>query len=80
MSENRIGHLRETANLRPADIASRLGVTETTARRWEAGKVQIPDEKKLALAELFEVSVPFLMGWPEPEHNGNGVDHETAAA
>ena len=71
MPKNRIAMLRQIAGLRPADIASRLGVTETTARRWESGKGEIPDGRKLALAELFEVSVPFLMGWPDVP-NGNG--------
>jgi transcriptional regulator with XRE-family HTH domain len=74
MPKNRIAMLRQIAGLRPADIASRLGVTETTARRWESGKGEIPDGRKLALADLFEVSVPFLMGWPEiPAGNGETV-------
>lgn len=68
--------LRTMAGLKPADIADAIGVTERTAYRWEAGEVQIPDERKLALAALFKVSVEFLMGWPEVP-NGNG---ETVAA
>lgn len=66
--------LREMAGLRPVDIASKLGVTERTAYRWERGEVQIPDERKLQLADLFAVSVPFLMGWP------NGQDDSERAA
>lgn len=76
MPRNRITLLRNTQGLKPVDIASRLGVTERTAWRWERGEVQIPDDKKLALAELFGVTVGFLMGWPED----NGDDGERAAA
>lgn len=50
---------------RPVDLASKMGVTERTAYRWERGEVQIPDEKKLDLARFFKVTVPFLMGWPD---------------
>jgi len=71
MAKNRIEMLRQAAGMKPVDIASRLGVTERTAYRWERGEVQIPDAQKLALAELFEVTVSFLMGWPD-EPNGNG--------
>lgn len=70
MPRNRITLLRNTQGLKPVDVASKLGVTERTAWRWERGEVQIPDDKKLALASLFGVTVGFLMGWPE--ENGNG--------
>jgi transcriptional regulator with XRE-family HTH domain len=83
MANNRIGLLRRIAKLKPADIAREADVTERTAYRWEAGEVQIPDEKKLLLAELFECSVAFLMGWPDAEsngENGNGEGEREATA
>lgn len=63
--------LRVMAQMSHADVASRMGVTETTERRWEDARVQIPDGQKNALAQMFKVSVPFLMGWPETYANGN---------
>jgi transcriptional regulator with XRE-family HTH domain len=77
MAGNRIAFLREIQGLKPVDIASRIGVSENTALRWERGVVQIPDERKLQLAALFDVSVGFLMGWPET-NDKNGERQEIA--
>jgi transcriptional regulator with XRE-family HTH domain len=77
--KNRIEMLREMAKLKPVDVASAMGVGERTVVRWERGMNQIPDEQKLALAEFFEVSVSFLMGWDSREGNGNGNSQEQAA-
>lgn len=71
-SKNRIEMLRTVQGMRPVDIASKLGVGERTAVRWERGDVQIPDERKLALARLFGVTVAFMMGWPEQPENDDG--------
>lgn len=66
---NRLTALREAADLLPVDVASRLRVTERTVYRWERGESAIPDRHKLSLAEMFGVSVSWLMRW---EDNGNG--------
>ncbi len=42
-----------------------MRVSERTVYRWEAGEVAIPDQKKLDLADLFGVSVIWLMGWED---------------
>lgn len=61
---NRIEKFRVASHLSRAGVADRLGVGEATIARWERGGAQVPDEKKLALAELFGgVSVAYLMGW-----------------
>jgi DNA-binding transcriptional regulator YiaG len=73
---NRIQLLREAAGLKPVDVASRIGVTERTAYRWELDQVQIPDTRKHELAALFHVSVAYLMGW----ENENSHDHPQAVA
>lgn len=62
---NRISMLSHMAGLSRQDLAERYDVHERTVERWERGTVQIPDERKLELAELFDVSPAFLMGWPE---------------
>jgi transcriptional regulator with XRE-family HTH domain len=74
MAENRIRMLRVMAKMSEADVASRVGVTENAVRRWETGQHGITDDNKLKLAELFDVSVPFLMGWPEKTN-----DHDARA-
>ncbi len=45
------------------DLASKCGVSERTVQRWEEGTTGIPDTQKRKLAELFEVSVEYLLGW-----------------
>ncbi|MBV9805174.1 MAG: helix-turn-helix transcriptional regulator [Solirubrobacterales bacterium] len=69
---NRIQELREAAGISRVELAARLGVTDRTVARWERGDVQIPDEQKLALADVFETTVTHVMGWDES--NGNGVE------
>lgn len=75
-SRNRIRFFREAQDLSYADVTSRLRVTERTVRRWEAGQA-VPDKQKFALADLFGVSVVFLMGWEGD--NGNGERASEAA-
>jgi DNA-binding transcriptional regulator YiaG len=76
MPTNRITALRAAAGLKPVDVASRMGVGERTVVRWERGEGQIPDEQKLRLAELLDVSVSFMMGWPDRQ---NEPDRKVAA-
>jgi len=78
---NRIAYFRNAAGLSLRQLSLRLdqtgeGPTESTISRWERGAGGVPDTWKLALAELFGVSVTYLMGW-EGQDNGNG---ERAAA
>lgn len=63
--ENRLRELREQAELKAYDLAARFRVDPSTVVRWENGRSQVPDEVKLELAELYGVSVAYLMGWPE---------------
>lgn len=63
--QNRIKELRERKGLRRVDVAAHCRVTEATVARWELSKTAIPDSRKFALAGLFEVSLPHLMGWDE---------------
>jgi len=46
--------LREAKDWRPADVASRIGTTESQVYSWEAG--QIPRSRtRVALAQLYGV-------------------------
>lgn len=73
LGENRIGRLRKAQGLTTTDLGSICGVHEHTVRRWEnAGPGGgVPDKHKIRLAELFGVSISYLMGWDEPD-GGNG--------
>ena len=63
ISMNRVRELRVARELKQYDLAAELRVDQSTVARWERNVGSIPDEKKLALAELFGVSVEHLMGW-----------------
>lgn len=71
---NRIRALRTNRALSLADVATHIGVHESTVSRWESGESGVPDWRKSELADFFNVSVPYLMGWDEPNgDNGDGV-------
>lgn len=74
---NRIAKLRRMSGLERVDVAARLRVSERTVYRWERGETQVPDEFKLELAEMFAVSVPWLMGW-ETDNDGNDARSQAA--
>jgi transcriptional regulator with XRE-family HTH domain len=63
MPANRIEALREGAKKSRVELAVHCEVGEATIRRWERGETAIPDEQKFRLADLFEVTPSYLMGW-----------------
>lgn len=64
---NRLAELRHLASLSQAALARRLEVDAVTVWRWEHGRMNIRDEHKLALAEIFGVTPGYLMGWESDE-------------
>lgn len=69
---NRIAKCRQMqGGMRRTELAHHLGVGEFTIARWEKGHTGIPDEQKLAMADLFGVDPCWLMGWDHG--NGNGA-------
>lgn len=63
---NRIEELRIAKGLIRSEIAGQLKVDQSTLYRWEKGAA-IPDRHKLALAQLFGVTVSHLMGWDDSQ-------------
>lgn len=63
---NRLRELRRDRDLKLYDISVVVRVDPATVHKWETGKVTtIPDDAKFAMAEMFGVSVSYLMGWDE---------------
>lgn len=53
------------------EVAKRIGVSRPTVYKYETGAIiTIPPDRIMALAELFEVSEQFIMGWSDKR----GVD------
>ena len=58
----RIKELRKANSKLQKDIAALLSVTERHYRLCEAGGVDIPTSKLIALADYFNVSLDYLVG------------------
>lgn len=62
---NRLRELRLASGLKIYDVAARIRRTTATIEHWERGETTVPDRMKFALAELYEVTPSYLMGWDE---------------
>ena len=83
---NRIKELRLNAGMTLMDVANALGVSEGTAQRYESGGIRnLKYDTIVMLANLFQVSPAYLLGWDEDETIENRddmyyLDPEAAAA
>jgi transcriptional regulator with XRE-family HTH domain len=68
----RLKRLRLAQKISRETIGHYLGVTSRTVHRWETGG-SIPDRHKFALADMFGVSVPYLLAWDD-DNPENGRD------
>lgn len=65
---NRIKELRLNAGMTLMDVANALGVSEGTAQRYESGGIRnLKYDTIVMLANLFQVSPAYLLGWDEDE-------------
>lgn len=69
---DRLHELRNKLNLRQEDVAKKIGVGRTTYAMYEQGKREPDYETLLKLADLYEVSVDYLLtGQERTEKHGN---------
>ncbi|MFY9176980.1 MAG: helix-turn-helix transcriptional regulator [Caldicoprobacterales bacterium] len=62
MLSERIKKCREEAGYTQQALADILGITQQAGGKWEVGKAE-PDSKELVkLAEIFDVSLDYLLG------------------
>jgi len=52
---------RGRAGLSKVALCKKLDVTDTTYRKWLAGGANIPSNKLIAMGDLFEVSIDYLL-------------------
>ena len=63
---DRIRTLRETCGLSQSALAKKIGVTRSAVNAWEMG-LSIPTAQYLvALAQLFQISTDYLLGFSAP--------------
>ncbi|HEM3705442.1 TPA: helix-turn-helix transcriptional regulator [Streptococcus suis] len=60
---NRLKELRKEKNLTQKELANKTGIPYRTIQRWENGESQIKQEKIYLLAEFFNVSEAYLLGF-----------------
>ena len=58
----RIGDLREDSDRTQVEVAKSLGVTQSTYSSYERGDINIPVEALIKLADLYDVSLDYLVG------------------
>jgi transcriptional regulator with XRE-family HTH domain len=60
---NRLKELRELRKMTRVELAEKLGVTKLTILNWEHGTHEIKGSNAKKLAEYFNVSIPYLLGY-----------------
>ena len=58
----RIRNLREDSDKKQQELADYLNIKQTTYSKYELGKVNIPVEVLIKLADYYDVSVDYLLG------------------
>jgi len=57
-----IRNLREDNDKKQQDLADYLNVKQTTYSKYELGKINIPIEVFIKLADYYDVSIDYLVG------------------
>lgn len=64
---DRIKEMRIKNGFTLANVADQLGIKEATMQRYESGEIKnIKHETIVKLAEIFNCSPSYLMGWENP--------------
>ena len=62
---SRLKELRQEKKLTQQELAKEIGVSKLTILNWEKGEPQIKSEKAQQLADIFGVSVGYLLGYED---------------
>ena len=58
----RLRDLREDRDWKQEEVARRIGVKQTTYSKYELGKINVPLNILIQLAEIYQVSLDYLTG------------------
>lgn len=76
---NRIKELRTAHGIKQIDLCKKLGITQGALSGWENGKYEPDNLSLIKMADIFEVSVDYLLGrkdtpkLPEISEDDNGL-------
>ena len=66
----RIGELRSDRDLKQSQLAAYLHVRQNTYSDYETGKINIPIEALIKLADFYQVSLDYLVGRTDDPRRG----------
>lgn len=69
--KNRIRDLREDRDLRQIDVANATGLDQKTLSNYETGKTNPDSVALVKLADFFEVSVDYLLGYCDTSYRSH---------
>lgn len=78
----RLKEVRKSKGLTQQDVAKYVGISQNNYSYWENGKVKIDNDSIKKLADLFNVSVDYLLGrdTPTPAPTDNTITEERLRA
>ncbi len=59
---HRIRSLREDRDWKQQDVAELLGIRQTTYSKYELGKILVPIDMLIKIADIYQVSLDYLVG------------------
>lgn len=67
MTFPRIRDLREDSDKKQIEVAKYLNIDQSTYSDYENGKINVPIEQLIKLANFYDVSLDYLVGrnWPK---------------
>ena len=69
----RLKELRKQAHLTQVELASKLGIVQSSYADWERGKKKPTQDNLVKIAQIFNVSVDYLVG--NSEENADELDN-----
>jgi transcriptional regulator with XRE-family HTH domain len=72
----RLSHLRKKAKMRQVDIANNIGIARTTYAMYEQDKREPDFETLQKIADIFEVSIDYLLGRTDAPTPGKYEENE----
>ena len=58
----RLKDLREDKDLNQEEVANLLGISQTNYSKYELGKINIPINSLIVLADFYDTSIDYLLG------------------
>ena len=73
---NRLRDLREDKDLRQSQLATMLGISQTTYSRYETEELNIPVDTLIKLAKYYNTSIDYLVGFTDKKAPYNRINKQ----